>query len=90
MVNARSDRAGPGWGTLRRAWDAGAVETRRFGVQGMTCDHCVRAITAEVGAVPGISEVVVDLEEASLTVTGVSIDEAAIVAAVDEAGYTIA
>lgn len=65
------------------------METRTFAVVGMTCDHCVAAVTAEVGAVPGISAVAVDLQGASLTVTGERIDEQAIAAAVDEAGYAL-
>lgn len=65
------------------------MTTRQFSIEGMTCEHCVAAVTAEVAKVPGISEVQVDLNEASLTVTGDVIDEAAIRAAVDEAGYVV-
>lgn len=88
-VNAHTDR----WaGGVRRgavpchAWD---VETRTFPVVGMTCDHCVAAVTAEVAALAGISTVAVDLQGASLTVSGEAIDPQAIAAAVDEAGYAL-
>lgn len=65
------------------------METRTFTVVGMTCDHCVAAVTAEVGAVEGISAVAVDLQGATLTVSGERIDAEAIAAAVDEAGYAL-
>ena len=65
------------------------METQTFPVVGMTCDHCVVAVTAEVSAIPGISEVCVDLQGASLTVSGEHIDVRAIAAAVDEAGYAL-
>ncbi len=65
------------------------MSTVVFPVVGMTCDHCVRAVTAEVAAVPGISEVVVDLDGATVSVTGDLIDRTAIAAAVEEAGYAL-
>jgi len=66
--------------------------TRQYRVAGMTCDHCVAAVTAEVGRLAGVSEVVVDLSGGTVTVTasGDAIDDAAVAAAVDEAGYTVA
>lgn len=66
------------------------VETKRYAISGMTCGHCVAAVTAEVEKLPGISDVRVDLHEASLTVTGDLVDDGAIAAAVDEAGYSLA
>lgn len=65
------------------------MSTREFRVSGMTCGHCVQAVTTEVSAVPGISQVAVDLDSGVLTVTGESIDDAAIAAAVNEAGYDL-
>ena len=65
------------------------MESRTFPVVGMTCDHCVAAVAAEVGAVAGISTVSVDLQGASLTVTGERIDAQVIAAAVDGAGYAL-
>lgn len=58
-----------------------------YSVQGMTCEHCVRAVTEEVSAVAGVDRAVVDLEQGSLTVTSQEpIDFSLIEAAVDEAG----
>ncbi len=67
------------------------MPTASYLVTGMTCQHCVHAVTEEVSAVPGVNDVAVDLEGGRLTV--VSSDEvpfAAIAAAVDEAGYAVA
>ena len=60
-----------------------------YTVQGMTCEHCVRSVTEEVGEVAGVESVDVDLASGRLTVTGAA-DEAAVRAAVAEAGYTVA
>jgi copper ion binding protein len=61
-----------------------------FAVTGMTCGHCVHSVTTEVGAVPGVTAVAVDLEAGTVTVTSeVPIDAAAVGAAVDEAGYEL-
>ena len=60
-----------------------------YTVQGMTCGHCVSSVKEEVGEVAGVESVDVDLESGRLTVTG-SADDAAIRAAVAEAGYTVA
>ncbi len=65
------------------------MTTRTYTVEGMTCGHCVSAVSGEVGKVAGVSDVRVDLESKTLTVTGDSIDDAAIAAAVAEAGYTL-
>jgi copper chaperone len=67
------------------------MSTATYTVTGMTCAHCVSAVTEEVGAVPGVTEVRVDLETGSLTVTSQSpVDDDAVAAAVDEAGYALA
>ncbi len=58
-----------------------------YRVDGMSCDHCVVAVTGEVGEVAGVREVDVDLETKLVRVTGAAIDETAIIAAIDEAGY---
>ena len=63
--------------------------TRTYTVEGMTCQHCVNAVTDEVGRVPGVTGVAVDLASKTLTVTGEVIDDAAVGAAVDEAGYEV-
>ena len=61
-----------------------------FQVTGMTCDHCRRAVTAEIGRIPGVQGVAVDLATGSVTVTAAQpVDRADITHAVDEAGYTL-
>jgi copper chaperone len=61
--------------------------THNYTVLGMTCGHCVNAVTAEVGALPGVSGVLVDLDSKIVSVTGENLDDAAIRAAIDEAGF---
>ncbi|MGN6252637.1 MAG: heavy-metal-associated domain-containing protein [Marmoricola sp.] len=59
-----------------------------YTVTGMTCEHCVRAVTEEVGAIAGVTGVEVDLASGRLTVEGRASD-AEVAAAVDEAGYQL-
>jgi copper chaperone len=62
----------------------------KYLVKGMTCGHCVTSVRTEVSAVPGVSEVAVDLGSGEVTVTSVEpVDQEAIRAAVDEAGYEL-
>ncbi len=65
------------------------MSTRTYTVEGMTCGHCVNAVSGEVKRVAGVTEVNVDLGAKTVTVTGESFDDAAVAAAVDEAGYTL-
>ena len=66
------------------------MSTASYTVVGMTCGHCVNAVTEEVSAVPGVSTVDVDLESGGLTVSSdAPVDEAAVRAAVEEAGYSL-
>ncbi|MGK5114974.1 MULTISPECIES: heavy-metal-associated domain-containing protein [unclassified Geodermatophilus] len=61
-----------------------------FSVAGMTCEHCRRAVTAEIAAVDGVETVTVDLAGGTVTVTATGpVDRADIAAAVDEAGYRV-
>ena len=61
-----------------------------YTVVGMTCDHCVRSVSQEIGRIPGVSEVDVRLDTGTVTVTGVSSADAdAVSAAVAEAGYEV-
>jgi copper chaperone CopZ len=67
------------------------MSTATYTVTGMTCAHCVHAVTEEVTAVPGVTDVQVDLETGALTVTSnTPVDDEAVAAAVDEAGYALA
>jgi copper chaperone len=58
----------------------------RLSITGMTCEHCVRAITEGVGAVPGVEGVSVDLAGGAVTVQGHP-DEQAVRDAIAEEGY---
>lgn len=59
-----------------------------YSVPGMSCGHCVNAITTEVTQVAGVENVEIDLETKIVTVHG-DADDGAIRAAIDEAGYEI-
>ncbi|GGL25249.1 heavy-metal-associated domain-containing protein [Planomonospora parontospora] len=64
--------------------------TVTYTVAGMTCGHCVSSVTEEIGAVPGVTGVDVDLATGRVSVDGDGpIDAAAIAAAVAEAGYEV-
>jgi copper chaperone len=56
-------------------------------VPGMTCAHCTAAVASEVGRVRGVDRVDVDLDTKLVTVSGVDVDRAEVIAAIDEAGY---
>jgi copper chaperone CopZ len=64
--------------------------TIELDITGMTCDHCVRSVTNALKDVPGVSEAVVSLEDKQATVTAESVDLQALIAAVEEEGYTAA
>jgi copper ion binding protein len=62
-----------------------------YTVTGMTCEHCVKAVTEEVGRIEGVESVAVDLPTGALTVvSSVELSDDAVRAAVDEAGYQVA
>lgn len=62
--------------------------THTFSVPTISCEHCVSAISAEVGEVADVESVEVDIDTKTVTVLGG--DQAAIIAAINEAGYDIA
>jgi copper chaperone len=67
------------------------MSTATYTVVGMTCGHCVSAVTEEVTQVPGVTDVDVDLASGRLTVNSdAPVDDDAVRAAVDEAGYQLA
>ena len=66
------------------------MQTITYSVPGVSCAHCRQAIVDEVSAVPGVAAVDVDLEAKTVTVAGQPLDEPAIVAAIDDAGYEVA
>ena len=62
-----------------------------YRVTGMTCEHCVRAVSSEVSRIDGVTDVQVDLPTGEVTVTsGAPLDTDDVRAAVDEAGYELA
>lgn len=63
--------------------------TIELSVPGMTCGHCESAVKAEVGAVPGVSSVEVDLETKIVSVVGADLDRDRLVEAIDEAGFDV-
>ena len=66
-------------------------DTRTFTVQGMTCGHCTSSVTEEVEEIPGVENVDVVLETGAVTVTSTQpLDDTAVRAAVEEAGYQLA
>jgi copper chaperone CopZ len=63
------------------------VSNLTYLVEGMSCDHCKVAVTAEVSKVAGVAAVDVDLDSKLVQVHGNDVDPAAVVDAIDEAGY---
>lgn len=66
------------------------MATTTYTVKGMTCGHCVAAVTEEISSIDGVASVEVALESGAVTVTSdrdLSLDD--IRAAVDEAGYEL-
>ena len=61
---------------------------RKIGIEGMSCEHCVRAATGALEAIEGISDVEVSLEGKCATFTaGENVTDACIAAALDEEGF---
>jgi copper chaperone len=66
------------------------TEQLTYTVPGLSCGHCRAAITAEVEQVAGVTSVDIDLPARRVSVAGDELDDAAIRAAIDEAGYDVA
>jgi copper chaperone len=67
------------------------MSTATYTVTGMTCEHCVRSVTEELGELPGVRSVDVTLGTGAVTVTSEApLDAAAVRGAVEEAGYELA
>jgi copper chaperone len=62
-------------------------DVKRYSVPGMHCAHCKGAVTGELRTVSGVEHVDVDLETKIVTVSGTRLDDSALRAAIDEAGY---
>ncbi len=63
------------------------METRTYAVPEMHCDHCRAAVAQELEGVAGVDRVDVDLDTKRVVVRGDRLDDAALIAAIDEAGY---
>lgn len=64
------------------------MTTSEYQVSGMSCAHCEAAIQSEVARIPGVDGVDVSARTGRLVITSSApIDEAAVLDAVDEAGY---
>jgi copper ion binding protein len=65
--------------------------TSTYTVTGMSCEHCVRAVTEEVSAIAGVRDVEVDLASGRVSVTSErELTRSEVAEAVDEAGYQLA
>jgi copper chaperone len=58
-----------------------------YRVPGMSCEHCLVAVTEEVDQVPGVESVDVALDTKRVTVRGRELDDRALRTAIDKAGY---
>jgi copper chaperone CopZ len=56
-------------------------------VRGMSCEHCERAVTQELTAVPNVAAVEADLAGKLVTVRGSGLDDAVLRRAIADAGY---
>jgi copper chaperone CopZ len=68
--------------------------TTTLPVVGMTCGHCIQAVTSELTALDGVQDVAVELVPDGTSVVTVTsaapLDDAEVKAAIDEAGYELA
>ena len=66
------------------------MSTTTYTVTGMTCSHCVSAVTEEVSKISGVTDVRVDLSSGAVDVASEQpLDDATVKAAVEEAGYEV-
>lgn len=67
------------------------MATTTITVTGMTCEHCAASVREELGEVPGVKSVDVDVASGTVTIDSVApVDAGAIRTAVEEAGYQLA
>ena len=66
------------------------TQTVTYSVPTIHCAHCAMSIREEVSEVEGVDEVEVDLEAKLVTIQGRELDDAALRAAIGEAGYEAA
>jgi copper chaperone CopZ len=69
----------------------GVMTTQTIEVRGMTCAHCVRAVTSELDKIDGVSDIAIDLTTGVVTFASVAaVPSETLAAAIDEAGYELA
>lgn len=67
------------------------MTTTTYNVPDVSCEHCVRAVTQEVGKLEGVEDIQIDLDTKTVTVRREDrVTDAQIIAALDEAGYDVA
>lgn len=77
----------PAWGILVK--EEQAMATTEYQVTGMTCSHCEMSIREEVEQIDGVTGIDVSAANGKLEVTtDGALDDAAVLAAVEEAGYS--
>ncbi|CCI51493.1 heavy-metal-associated domain-containing protein [Nostocoides jenkinsii] len=66
------------------------VNTTTYTVTGMTCGHCAASVREEISAIPGVTDVAVDVASGAVEVTAKQpVTREQVAAAVDEAGYAL-
>lgn len=66
------------------------MSVTKYTVTGMTCGHCVESVTTEVSKIAGVTDIDVDLDTGSVAVVSEGgVDDAAVRAAVEEAGFEL-
>jgi copper chaperone len=86
-----SHRGVVGVGVGQRGATMTIVSTRQIAVTGMTCDHCARAVRAEISRLPGVTGVDVDVAAGTVCVSGDPLPgDVPLREAVEEAGYEFA
>ena len=58
-----------------------------YTVPDMSCGHCKQAVSGELSGVAGVETIDIDLDTKLVTVRGHDLDDAALRAAIEEAGY---
>jgi copper chaperone CopZ len=86
----KARHTGEGYNGLGRDERRGVSETMTYTVPAIHCAHCAASIREEVSEVEGVEGVDVDLEAKLVTVQGDGLDDAALRAAIEEAGYEAA
>jgi Cu+-exporting ATPase len=83
---------GPILAAIEKAGYEPRVETRKLGIEGMTCASCVSRVEKALKSVPGVMNASVNLatEKATVELLAGSVPETALEAAVGKAGYSIA